>query len=367
MTPNGKPVIRARDLRVVLGGREIIDVPSFEVREDEVLVILGPNGSGKSTLILALTMLIKPLAGVVEYRGEPVETGSQQLAARRHFATVFQDPLLLSASVFDNVALGLRLHGTPEEETRLRVERWLARFGILSLAKRHARTLSGGEAKRVSLARAFALQPEVLFLDEPFTALDTPTRQRLIEDFQSILRETRMTTVMVTHDHDEALALADRVIVLIGGRVRQTGTPEEIFSSPADEDVAGFIESGNILQGTVRQCGGLALVDIGGNQTVQAVSDLASGTRVAVFVPYEAITLAVGTRENVVSSARNQIRGTVAGAFPQGSQLKVTLDCGCRLSCLITRRSWEDLGLEIGKEVTASFKASAIHLIPKTR
>jgi tungstate transport system ATP-binding protein len=360
------PILKATDLTVVLGGHEVLDVPSFEVRQDEVLVILGPNGSGKSTLVLALGMLLKSTTGTVIYRGKPVLTGPQQLAARKHFAAVFQESLLLGGSVFDNVALGLRLHGMANNEIKKRAETWLERFGISSLAKRQAKTLSGGEAKRTSLARAFALQPQILFLDEPFTALDTPTRQALLEDFQSILRETRMTTVLVTHDHNEALALADRVVVLIGGRVHQIGTPEEIFSTPADEDVAGFVQNGNILQGTIAEStDGLASLQVCENQLVHAVSDLSPGTRVAAFLPYDDVTLVVGDSPDTLSSARNRLKGTIVKAFPQGSQLKITLDCGFAISAVITHRSWEELGLDIGRQVTASFKASALHLIPR--
>ena len=163
----------------------------------------------------------------------------------------------------------------------------MERFGIAEIAGRQAKTLSGGEAKRVSLARAFVLEPEVLFLDEPFTALDSPTRQALIEDFDSVLRETRVTTVMVTHDRNEALVLADRVAVLINGHIHQTGSPAEVFSSPADEEVASFVEVGNVLHGVVSlQSDGLASVCVGEAQ-IDAVSGLPAGTKVTMFLHHE--------------------------------------------------------------------------------
>lgn len=358
-------ILEARDLTVNLGGREILRIPGFEVRQNEVLVVIGPNGSGKSTLVLTLGLLLKPETGTLLFRGQPVMNRSQIFTTRRRFAMVFQEALLLDATVWENVTLGLRLHGISKKEAQTRAEKWMQRFGIASLANRQAKTLSGGEAKRASLARAFVLQPEILFLDEPFNALDTPTRQSLLEDFEDVLRETHMTTVMVTHDHSEALSLADRMVVMIDGKVRQTGIPEEVFAYPADESVADFIEAGNILQGIVEQQDGLALVKVAGNRIIQAVSALPSGTRVAMFLPYEDVTITVGNTEGVLSSARNQLKGTIIKAFPQGSQLKVTMDCGFFISCLITRRSWEDLGLEIGREATASFKASALHLMAK--
>ena len=248
----------------------------------------------------------------------------------------------------------------------IRTEKWLERFSIAHLKKRQARLLSGGEAKRVSLARAFVLQPEVLFLDEPFAALDSPTRQSLLEDFESVLRETKTTTVMVTHDRNEALILGDRVAVLMNGSISQIGAPAEVFGSPVDEEVASFVEAGNILHGTITsQSNGLAVIDIEGLR-LQAVSDLKAGSRVTIYLHYEDITINLPSTEPVSSSARNQFKGNITRIFPLGSQLKVTIDCGFNLAAIITRRSWDELGLELGQEVIASFKASSVHLIPRS-
>jgi tungstate transport system ATP-binding protein len=359
-------VVEVRDLTVVLGGQKVLNVPSFRVNSDEVLVIIGPNGSGKTTLLLCLALLIKPTTGVVSYAGSPA-LGSTALSLRRQIAVVFQDPFLLNRSVRDNVNLGLRLHGIRGKEMHRRTAKWLERFGVANLADRQARTLSGGEAKRVSLARAFALEPRMLYLDEPFNALDTPTRQSLLEDFESVLRETKMTTVMVTHDHNEAVALADRLGVLMKGGVRQIGTAVEVFDCPVDEEVASFIEAGNILHGEVRsQSAGLVSVNVHDRQ-LYAVSDLRPGTAVTVFVHHEDVTLSVGMPGTMSSSARNQLAGPIVKVFPLGPQIKVTVDCGFNLSSVITRRSWEELGLEVGREVVASFKASSVRLIPKSQ
>jgi tungstate transport system ATP-binding protein len=365
--PANERILEAHGLSVVLGDRKVLDVPSFAVRQNETLVIIGPNGSGKSTLVLSLGLLLKPATGDVLYHGQPVLSKARIFHARRQFAIVFQEPLLLDASVLDNVMLGLKLHGITKTEAKYRAEKWLSRFGIASLAGRQAKTLSGGEAKRASLARAFVLQPEILFLDEPFNALDTPTRQGLLEDFRNVLKETRTTTVMVTHDHNEALALSDRLAVMIGGQIRQIGTFEEVFSTPVDEGVAEFLEAGNILQGTVQaQNNGLASVNVGENRIIYAISDLLPGTGVAMFIPYDDINISVGDIGSELNSSENRIKGKVLKYFPQGSQLKVSLDCGIMLSCLITHHMWENLGLGIGQDAVVSFKSSAPHLIPKT-
>lgn len=359
--------IEAAGLSANLGGHKVLELPSLRVNSNEVLMVIGPNGSGKTTLLLCLALLLKPATGKISYGGVPVLDSKQALQLRRRFAVVFQESLLLNRTVWDNVTLGLRLRGTRRDETEARAWKWLERFGITSLAKRQARTLSGGEAKRVSLARAFVLQPEVLFLDEPFNALDSPTRQALLEDFESVLMETKVTTVMVTHDRNEALVLADRVVVLMNGSISQLGTPEEVFGSPVDEGVAKFVEAGNILHGAVSsQSNGLVSVNVDG-QDLQAISDLATGSRVAVYLHYDDVTITLPLAESISTSARNQLMGRIVRSLPFGSQVKVTLDCGFALAAVITRRSWEDLGLEVGKEVLASFKASSVHLIPRLR
>ncbi|MBI2868465.1 MAG: ABC transporter ATP-binding protein [Chloroflexi bacterium] len=361
--PVGPPVFEVSQLAVALGGKTVLEVPSLQVMANEVLAVIGPNGSGKTTLLLSLASLLRPAAGSIRYRGQAVG-GAGNLGLRRKFAVVFQEALLLNTSVRDNVTLGPRLRGVGRTEAADRARRWLERFGIASLASRQARTLSGGEAKRVSLARAFALQPEVLFLDEPFSALDAPTRQGVMEDFEEVMRETRVTTVMVTHDRNEAAALADRAAVLIEGRIRQIGSPEEVFACPADEAVAGFLGAGNILHGLVTaQSGGLASVQVGDRQ-LYAVSGLAAGTRVSVFLNHEDITLSRPSPP-AASSARNRLTGRIVRLFPLGSQVSVTLDCGFPLSALITRRSREEMALGAGQELAALFKASSVHLIPR--
>ena len=355
--------LEARQLSVVLGGHEVLNIPSLAIERDGVLVIIGPNGSGKTTLLLSLALLLKPAKGNIYYRNKPVNYGAESLRLRRHFAVLFQEPLLLSGTVWDNVTLGLRLRHVGKQEIKTKAAKWLERFGIAELARRQAKTLSGGEAKRVSLARAFVLEPEVLFLDEPFAALDTPTHQNLVEDFQAVLHETKISTVMVTHQIEEALILGDRVAVLINGRIRQMGTAREVFSTPLDEDVAAFIKGGNIIHGAIlSQSEGLVVIEVG-QQKIEAVSDLQAGNKVVLFLHYDDITISNVIGEPAQTSARNHLTGTITHVFPLGSQARVTVDCSFPLTALITWRSYEELGLEIGREVTVSFKATSVRII----
>ena len=362
---NTASCVEARDITVTYGGQKVLDVPSIKVHENEVLGIIGPNGSGKTTLLLCLTRLIKPQTGIISYRGTPVVDGKTILQLHRKIAVVFQESLLLNTSVWDNVVVGLKLRKVKPGEIKARAGKWLERFGIAGLAKRQARTLSSGEAKRTSLARAFALQPEALFLDEPFTALDGPTRQGLLEDFKSVLGETRMTTVIVTHDRNEALALTDRVGVIMEGKIVQIGTPAEVFSSPASEEIANFIETGNVIHGVVaKHSKGLVMVSAGEIQ-IEACSELPAGSRVILLLPYDDVTINLPSTGGVVTSARNRFPGKIVKLFRIGSQVRVTIDCGVQLTALITRKSAEEMNLREGMKVVAMIKAVSIHVIAR--
>lgn len=353
-----------RDVVVRRGEAEILRVPQFDVEAGEVLAILGPNGAGKSTLLQVLALLERPAEGDVRLDGEPVR--GRELALRRRMAAVFQEPLLLDRTVEANVGLGLSLRGTPRRERAARVRRWLARFQIDGLARRSGRHLSGGEAQRVSLARAFVLEPEVLLLDEPFSALDQPTRESLGNELASVLAETGVTAVFVTHDRDEAARLAHRVAVLADGRLRQIGPTAEVFTRPADETVAAYVGVGTVEPAKVLEsAGGLVVLQVG-SARVEAVADGFTASEALLCLRPEDIVLAPGDA-TVPSSARNHLRGVVQQVTALGAEVRVHADCGFPLVASITRRSLEELGLEIGSPITASFKATAVHLIPLSR
>jgi molybdopterin-binding protein len=353
------PKLALRDVAVRRSGRTILDVPSLEVETGRVLAVIGPNGAGKTTLLLHLALLDRPDSGAVSFDGAPAR--GRELALRRRMAVVFQQPLLLDRSVLSNVETGLALRGVPRRERRARAERWLARFGVAALAHRSPRTLSGGEAQRVSLARAFALEPEVLLLDEPFSALDAPSRGAITDDLADVLEETAVTTVLVTHDRDEAARLGDVVAVIIGGRIRQLGPPSDVFSAPADEDVAAFVGVENMLPGRVTsRAEGLVTLAVGDHE-VEAVST-GDFDRALVCLRPEDVSLAP-RGEQLAGSARNKLIGRVTRVTATGADARVEVDCGFPLVARITRRSLDDLGVAPGVELVASFKATAVHLI----
>jgi tungstate transport system ATP-binding protein len=350
-----------RDVTVRRGGRLVLDVPVLDLAAGEVLAVLGPNGAGKSTLLQVMALLERPVTGTVAVDG--VRVRGPVLALRRRMAMVLQEPLLLDGSVRDNVALGLRLRGVPRGERQRRADRWLDRLGIAHLATRPAHALSSGEAQRAALARALALEPDVLLLDEPFSGLDAPARARLIADLAALLRETGQTAVLVTHDRDEALRLGDRVAVLIGGRLRQLGPTAEVFSHPADPEVAAFVGMETVVPGRVEETNeGLARVRVG-SVLVEAAAAPVDGAVLLCLRP-EDVVLAPPAAAEGPSSARNRLVGRVTAVTPAGGLERVELDCGFPLVALITRRTAEELDVRPGVQLLATFKASAAHLIP---
>jgi len=355
-------VLALDDVVVERGGRVALAVPALEVREGEVLAVIGPNGAGKSTLLRVLALLEAPARGTVRFRGVAPRTAAERLALRRRTASVFQDALLCDATVAANVRLPLTFRGLGRADADRRVRGWLERLGIADLADRSARTLSGGEAQRTSLARAFAVEPAVLLLDEPFAGLDPPTRESLLDDLARLLGEARTTAVFVTHDRAEALRLGDRVAVLLGGRLAQLGPPADVFGAPADEAVARFVGVENLLAGRVVAArDGLVELAVGPH-AVAIVGDARAGDAVVVGLRPEDVVLEGGDARPR-TSARNRLPGTVVRVTPLGPISRVQVDCGLALAAVVTRPSVEALGLAPGVPITASFKATAARLV----
>ncbi|MEH7883540.1 ABC transporter ATP-binding protein [Bacillus sp. JJ1609] len=233
------PLITVKNMEARAGKKVLLSIPHFEIQEGEVLGIMGPNGAGKSTFIKALSLLEQPAQGAIILKDKDI-TNDLTIEIRRKFAVAMQQPLLLDTNVFQNVAIGLKLRKLPRQEIKNKVSHWLEKFQISHLAKKQALHLSGGEAQRVNLARAMVLEPEVLFLDEPFSALDFPTKVQLLKDIKSIIQQTKTTTVFVSHDLMELKYLADKLAILMDGELKQSGPTEEVLSSP-NPSAAPFI------------------------------------------------------------------------------------------------------------------------------
>jgi tungstate transport system ATP-binding protein len=358
------PVMEIRDLLVVRNGMPALNVPALSIGEGRIVSLIGPNGAGKSTLLLSLMRLVRFDTGDVFFRGEKIVPGRSVYRCRRKMALVFQEPLLFSATVYNNVASGLKLRGMKKEEARAAVKEAMELLGITHLAKRQAGALSGGEAQRVNLARALAVGPEVLLMDEPFSSLDAPSRESLIADLERIIRARGITAVFATHDRSEAIRLADEIIVMKGGIIVQAGPPADITRYPASEFVASFMGAETILEGTVTGAGGGVITVSVQGVSVEAVGTAAPGSAVTFCVHPENIVLSPGRPE---SSARNVFRGVVERVVPIGPYRKVYVRCGFTLMAYVTNTSIVEMDIREGREITASFKATAVHVIKMGR
>ena len=354
-------MLEARDLVAYRGDHPVAHAARLDLAEGEHLALLGPNGAGKSSLVMGLAMLVRT-GGELRYRGQPVRDAD---AYRRRIAVVFQRPLLLDRSVRDNAALGLALRGIGRRERDARAENELARLGVGQLADRPALGLSGGEAQRVSIARALAIDPEILFLDEPFSALDAPTRETLIADLARVLRERGVTTVMVTHDRDEALSLADRIGVIMNGELRQLGTAETVFGMPSDPEVAAFVGVENVIPAHVeRATDELTFLRIADQHVEITEAPPAGDDFPLLCIRPDDVVIA---RAAASTSARNSFAARIVRMEPIGRRTRLVLDCGFPLIAHVTRQSARDLSLSVDDQIVASFKATVPHLLPRIR
>jgi len=328
---------------------------SFTIEEGEYFVILGPTGAGKTLILETIAGFYRPQSGQVFMRGEDCR---DVLPEKRGVGFVYQDYALFPhMTVEENIRFGLEIRGTPPGEADERVDSILELLNISGIRERYPGNLSGGEQQRVAIARALVIEPDVLLLDEPLSALDTRTRESLREELKRIHMIKGTTTVHVTHDQTEALLLADRVMVLMDGRVAQIGPPEEVFNTPSSLSVARFLGGENVVKGyVVENRDGVTRVAFNG-YVLWAASDILEGG-VYAFLRPENIILSSAP---VDSSARNVLRCTVEKISKIGSIYMVHMDTG--LKAIVTHQSLEELGLAPGAEVYASFKATAVHLI----
>jgi tungstate transport system ATP-binding protein len=356
-------IIEVAGLTHRYGEREILQGLSLSIDRGEVFALIGPTGAGKTTLLRIVGLLDVPGAGEIYFDGKCIpRSGKQRLEIRRRMSFIHQKPQVFNLSVYDNVACGLRWRGETKSSTAEKVDRILETVGLEGYKNRNARTLSGGEAQRVALARSLVLEPEVLLLDEPTANLDPISTTKIEQLISYVARQRNTTMIMATHDMSQGQQLADRIGVLLNGQLAQTGKVNDIFHAPQNDEVARFVGMENILAGMIiANNDGIATVDISGN-AIQAVSNYAVGKEVSACLRPEDITLALTTAP---SSARNSFRATVARVTTVGPLSRLEIDCGFRLVALVTRMSAEELDLQAGRAVHATFKATAVHIMEK--
>jgi molybdate transport system ATP-binding protein len=321
-----------------------------------ITILFGPSGAGKTTVLRCIAGLEKLTSGRIVFDGVDWTELKPQ---RRPLGYLFQDYALFPhLRVRDNIGYAVK-------QSDGVVEQIAGKVGVSELLDRWPSELSGGQQQRVALARTLARKPRLLLLDEPLSALDAATREHVRAELAHLIRGVGIPSIIVTHDWVDALTLGDQMIVMSAGRVLQVGAPQEVFTRPQHREVAAAVGVETVVTGCIqRREAGIALLHVGSGQLV-AADPSGSDTDFYVCIRGEDVTLEKGRAEQ--SSARNHLRGTVADIAPAGVLTKVIVDVGFELVALVTRQAVADLELKKGAEVYAVFKASAVHLIPKTR
>jgi molybdate/tungstate transport system ATP-binding protein len=335
-----------------LGAMDMVDV-SMTLQRGEYFALLGPTGVGKTVLIEIIAGLIRPDGGRVLWDGVDITSIPPE---RRGFAVVYQDYALFPhLSVARNIAYGARARGCDAGEISGRTARLADMLGITELLPRRPDTLSGGEQQRVAMARALAAEPKLLLLDEPLSALDTNTRIRLRRELKRINTELGTTILHVTHEPEEAMALADRIGVMLDYRLRQIAPPEELFRRPTDADVARFLGIRNVLAvSSVRD----DICEVADQHIRASSADQSTGH---IWIMPEELLL---SDQPFTSSALNQFKCKVIDWDHSDALLAVRLACGeLRLVALITYTSFQQLKIEPNRELYVTFKSSAIHCL----
>jgi molybdenum ABC transporter ATP-binding protein len=330
-----------------------------------ISVLFGPSGCGKTTTLRCLAGLDRPEEGRITF-GErtwfDVERHVFLTPQERDIGYLFQEYALFPhLTVAGNIGYGLS--GLSRFEQRGRVAEVLDIFHLTGLESRYPQHVSGGEQQRIALARVLARRPRLLLLDEPLSALDQPTREQLGPELRRLLVQFGIPVILVTHDRNEAMALADHLIVLDHGNVRQQGAVEEVFNRPADLTVAQIVGMMNVQPGRVVNAKeGLVTVAVADKQLV-ALAPTSPAEDVYVCIRAEEVALEKGN--STLASPRNRLAGIINSLVPEGPMVRVALDCGFPLHALVTRAACNELDLREGAAVTALVKAPSVHLIAR--
>jgi molybdate transport system ATP-binding protein len=332
----------------------------FDVGPGSAIALIGTSGAGKTTVLRAIAGLLKPERGRIAFEEElwfDAESRAWVTPQSRDCAMVFAEYALFGhMSVVENVAFGLRASGCPGRVAVRTATQALDLVGVASLAPRKASSLSSGEAQRVAIARALAMEPLVLLLDEPFSAIDVERRPPVRDSLQRRIAQAGIATVLVTHDPVEAMLFSDTIVVMEAGAVVQRGTPAELRERPLTSYVAAFAGV-NLYRGIARPLAdGVSEVDVSGATLV--ITGGASGP-VALVIDPDSVLL---SRTRPESSARNSLEGPVIGVLPDGAAMRVNIASVPPIVARVTKKSVDELGIVVGAHVYATFKASEVRV-----
>lgn len=347
-------MLRLNNISVTVNNFALRNI-SFSVESGEYFVILGPSGAGK-------TLLLETIAGLLKIdEGDILINGKSQKhvpSENRNIGICYQDYVLFPhLNVFGNIAYGMKMKKLSKKDIKIKTENILSLLNIDYLANRSVHTLSGGEAQRVALGRAIALNPSLLLLDEPLNALDVTTKEYLERQLKKLNRDYEQTIIHVTHDFEEALNLASKIGIMNDGQIVQVGTPDDVFRKPESEFVANFLGGENLFKAQIIAVNGVKYADIENVRfQIGSVNDKTEGF---FSIREDEIILSY---DKIESSARNCFRGLITEIRYRGILAKVTIDVGIPLVSLVTKKSLEEMHIECRKEMYCTFKATAVHI-----
>lgn len=331
-------LLQMEKMKKKYNGRVVLDIDSLSFEKSLIYAVVGPNGSGKTTLINILSLLDQSDEGTILFKGKDIRKNTKRhiLNIRRKMTLVHQKPFLFQTTVFNNIAYGLKIRGIPIHQNEARIQKALAMVGLSGFDKRNALQLSGGEAQRVVIARALAIEPEVLFLDEPTSNIDLRHIDVIERIIKNINRELKTTVIFTTHDLSQAYRLADAMISLLDGKI-VSHVPENIFR--------GKIIHKNEMQ----------WIEITDHLRFSIVTKK-KGMAYIYINPADIIL----SCEQFSSSARNSFIGKVVKISEQNDLIRLVVDIGVHLVCVMTKESFREMKLNIESRACLTFKASAV-------
>ena len=337
--------------------KTVVNSVNLQIHEGEILALLGPNGSGKSTILKILAFIENPTSGEVIFQSNEVNYKNTE-KERIQSTLVFQKTTVFSTSVYNNIAYGLKVRKVPQSTRDEEIKRALKLVKLEGFEKRNAKKLSGGEQQRVAIARALVLKTKLLLLDEPTANLDPKNAGILEEVIDRVNRENKVTIVMATHNMFQAKTFPHRIALMDEGKISEVGAPAEVFSK-LSRNLASFAAIDNTFVGEAKITSkGTTIVNLGNNVQVE-VADQKEG-KVSIFVNPQDIILC---QQAVKSSARNVLEGKIAEIIDLDSLVKLKVDVGKVFLVQITKRSFNELALNIGAEVCIVFKASSVQIL----
>ncbi len=350
-----------KDLVKIFGSGEqevtAVDRVSIQVREGELVTLLGPSGCGKTTTLRMIAGFELPTSGEILIDGESIKSVPPN---QRPTTMVFQNYALFPhMTVVENISYGLRIHRRSRDSIRERTEEVMRLVGLTGLGDRPPAQLSGGQQQRVSLARSLIMEPKVLLLDEPLSNLDAKLRVATRLEIRKLQQRVGITSVYVTHDQEEAMTLSDRVVIMMGGRIQQIGTPAEIYAHPVNRFVADFIGKANFLEGTVAslQAEDMLVLDILGRRVPapRAGASFSEGQKVLLVVRPESVELG--------PKAADALSGTVRESVYLGSQMMYEVEVNRNLVRVEIANPQEHTQYQPGEEVSLRLQTRSLHVL----